>query len=47
MTALIDYLLKGNASGISLSGADCDQDGSINIGDVTALIDYLLKGSWY
>ncbi len=46
VTALIDYLLSGNASGINLSGADCDQDGSINISDVTALIDYLLSGRW-
>ncbi|MBE6317000.1 MAG: hypothetical protein E7078_10245 [Bacteroidales bacterium] len=46
VTALIDYLLSGNASGINLSAADCDQSGSINISDVTALIDYLLSGSW-
>ena len=46
VTALIDYLLTGNASGISLSGADCDQDSSINISDVTSLIDYLLNDSW-
>ena len=46
VTTLIDYLLSGNASGISLSGADCNQDGSINISDVTALIDYLLSNHW-
>ena len=46
VTTLIDYLLSGNASGISLSGADCNQDGSVNISDVTALIDYLLSGHW-
>ncbi len=46
VTALIDYLLTGNASGISLSGADCNQDSSVNISDVTALIDYLLSGTW-
>jgi len=46
VTALIDYLLSGNANGISLVGADCNTDGSINISDVTALIDYLLSGSW-
>ncbi|MBR0493400.1 MAG: leucine-rich repeat domain-containing protein [Muribaculaceae bacterium] len=46
VTALIDYLLTGNASGISLSGADTNQDNSINISDVTALIDYLLAGNW-
>ena len=46
VTALIDYLLTGNASGISLSGADANQDGSINISDVAALIDRLLIGAW-
>ena len=46
VTALIDYLLSGNADDISLDNADCDQDGNINISDVTSLIDYLLSGSW-
>ena len=46
VTALIDHLLSGNASGIDVTAADCDLDGSINIADVTALIDYLLSGSW-
>ena len=46
VTALIDYLLSGNASGINLSGADCNQDSSVNISDVTSLIDYLLSGTW-
>ncbi len=46
VTALIDYLLSGNASGINQTGADANQDSSINISDVTALIDYLLSGTW-
>ena len=46
VTDLIDYLLKGNATGINVLAADCDQDGKVSIGDVTALIDYLLSGSW-
>ena len=46
VTALIDYLLSGNASGINLINADANQDSSINISDVTALIDYLLSDSW-
>ena len=46
VTALIDYLLTSNASGVNLTAADCNQDGSINISDVTALIDYMLTGSW-
>ena len=46
VTDLIDYLLKGDTSGIILANADCDQDGNVTINDVTTLIDYLLKGSW-
>ena len=46
VTALIDYLLTGNASGINMSGADANRDSSINISDVTVIIDYLLTGSW-
>ncbi len=46
VTALIDYLLSGNASAIILTNADCNQDGGVNISDVTTLIDYLLSGSW-
>lgn len=44
VTALIDYLLNGNASGIMLDNADVDSDGNINISDVTILIDNLLTG---
>ena len=47
VTALIDYLLSGNATGISLSAADVNGDGSINISDVTSLIDFLLNGNWW
>ena len=46
VTALIDYLLTGNANGINVTAADCNLDGNINISDVTALIDYLLTGNW-
>ena len=46
VTALIDYLLSGNADAINLDNADCNQDSSINISDVTSLIDYLLAGHW-
>ena len=45
ITALIDYLLGGNASNIQLDNADVDNDGIINISDVTALIDKLLSGN--
>ena len=46
VTALIDYLLSGDATGINLDAADCNQDEGVNIADVTALIDYLLSGAW-
>ena len=46
VTALIDYLLSGDATAISLDNAECNNDGHVSIGDVTALIDYLLTGTW-
>ena len=46
VTALIDYLLSGDASAINTYAADCNRDKGISIGDVTALIDYLLSGTW-
>lgn len=46
VTSLIDYLLSGDASAISLGAADVNQDGAVNIADVTSLIDYLLSGAW-
>ena len=46
VTALIDYLLSGDASAISLTNADCNLDNGVSIADVTVLIDYLLSGAW-
>ena len=46
VTALIDYLLSGDASNINLAAADCNNSGDVTIADVTALIDYLLSGTW-
>jgi len=46
VTALINYLLSGDASAINLDAADCNQNGEIKIADVTALINYLLSSSW-
>lgn len=46
VTALIDYLLTGNASAINPENADSNKDGSVGIADVTALIDRLLTGNW-
>lgn len=44
VTALIDYLLSGNASGINVGNADVNGDSNVTIADVTALIDMLLSG---
>jgi hypothetical protein len=46
VTALIDYLLNGDATGLNLAAADCNDSGDVSIADVTALIDYLLNGNW-
>ena len=46
VTALIDYLLNGDASAINTYAADCNRDKGVSIADVTVLIDYLLYGTW-
>jgi hypothetical protein len=46
VTALINYLLTENASGISVEAADCDLDNDVRISDVTTLINYLLTQNW-
>ena len=46
VTALIDYLLSGDATGVNLENANCNLDQDVTIADVTALIDYLLNGVW-
>ena len=45
VTALIDYLLNGNASAINTDNADMNADDQISIADVTDLIDWLLNGN--
>ena len=46
VTALIDYLLTEDPTGIDLVAADCNLDEGVSILDVTALIDYLLTETW-
>ena len=46
VTALIDYLLSSNATGVNVGAADCNNDTHVTIADVTALIDFLLSGNW-
>ena len=42
VTTLIDYLLTGDSTNMSLNGGDVDGDGDVTIADVTELIDMLL-----
>jgi hypothetical protein len=44
VTALIRYVLSGNATGICVDAADCNQDGDVTIADVTSLITIVLSG---
>ena len=46
VTALINYLLTDDATGINLEAANCNQDTAISIDDVTSLINYLLTETW-
>jgi hypothetical protein len=46
VTALIDYLLTQDPTGISIENANCNLDQDVSISDVTALIDFLLTGEW-
>ena len=46
VSALIDYLLTGDTTGINMAAADCNGIDGVTIADVSALIDYLLTGSW-
>ncbi len=45
-TALITYILSGNAEGIDMANSDCHVDGNVNITDVTTLITYILTEIW-
>ena len=45
VTALIDYLLSGDASLINYTNADVDGNSGVSIADVTKLIDMLLEGT--
>ena len=46
VTALINYVLTGNTSGVNMTNANCDLQGDIDINDVTVLINFVLKGTW-
>ncbi len=46
VTALINYVLNGDASSIIMEAAECDQNEGIDIDDVTALLNFVLNGHW-
>jgi hypothetical protein len=46
VTVLINYVLTGDATGISLDNAQCTSDNRIDIEDVTALINFILTSAW-
>ena len=46
VTALINYVLTGNATGLDLAAANVNGDSGIDISDVTALIGFVLTGTW-
>lgn len=46
LVVLLLMLLSFTAHAQGYPRGDVDQDGSVNISDVTSLIDYLLRGSW-
>ena len=47
LTALINYLLTGDTTGISMiNAAACDGNEGIAMDDLTALINYLLNSAW-
>ena len=45
VSALIDYLLTNNATGLNIEAADVNGDSNVSIADVSALIDLLLQSS--
>ena len=45
-TALINYLLYSDPTGIVMANANCDEEEGVDITDATALINFLLYGTW-
>ena len=49
LTALINYLLTSDATGINLANAACcssPDSTTVDMDDLTALINYLLTSTW-
>ena len=46
LTALINYLVYGDASSINLANANCDGYEGVGMDDLTALINFLVYNTW-
>ena len=46
LTALINYLVFDDATGINMANADADANGTVGMDDLTALINYLVFKQW-
>ena len=46
LTALINYLVFDDATGINMANADADANGTVGMDDLTALINYLVFNQW-
>ena len=46
LTAMINYLLTDDATGINLTYADTNQSGGVGMDDLSVLINYLLTNQW-
>ena len=46
LTALINYLVFNDATGLDMEAANCDLNGGVGMDDLTALINYLVYNTW-
>lgn len=46
LSALINYLLTDDATGLNIDAANCDLQGGVTMDDLSALINFLLTDAW-
>ena len=46
LTALINYLVFNDATGLDMEAANCDLNGGVGMDDLTALINFLVYNTW-
>ena len=46
LSALINFLVTNDATGLDMDGADCCIDGDVNMDDLSELINYLVFNAW-